>query len=415
MGSLEKLTPAEGEQEGSRAAQARMSDLYPLFAIAFVVELGLGIVSPILPEIMREFTLTAWQIGMMVTVLGLARLVTDLPLGYFLDRVNRTWVLCLGIVLIAGGSAGCGFAPDYYFLLAARLVTGIGTALCLVTLLFTVSRLAGAGDKGRAIGFYQASLLGGVSFGPAIGGLAASLFNWRAAFLFCTAMSCLALLMVSLLCNRGFLSSAFLPSTKKEKQQATPEQHTGWQIPWNLVSINFTTFVFVVSNMGFRNSVLPVYGGTELGIGVGTLGILLGGAAVIRFFVTVVSGVASDRYGRKAILYPGVAFLVTGTLGFTLAGDLFGFVLCLTIISLGGFGNSLPTTMVVDAVHPDRLGFAISVNRFIGDLGLVIGPVFLGWILDVAGFPTVTAVTACMLLATVPGVAITVKEKKLRG
>ena len=87
------------------------------------------------------------------------------------------------------------------------------------------------------------------------------------------------------------------------------------------------------------------------------LGLLLGASAVIRFGITLLSGYASDRYGRKAVLVPGILLLVTATVGFTMVNDLTGFVICLAILSLGGFGNSIPTTMVVDAV-PARQGWA---------------------------------------------------------
>lgn len=389
--------------------------MYPLYAIAFTVELGLGIVSPLLPEIMQEFSLAAWQAGMMVTVFALARLFTDLPLGLLLERIDRTRVLALGTLLITLGSAGCGLAQDYSLLLAARLVMGTGTATCLLTLLFTISRAADAGSRGKAIGIYQASLLAGITFSPAIGGLAATLYGWRAAFFFCSVTGSLAMLMVLLASRAGSLRLPVAIAAPTEPRETRRAEEGTTRIPWNLVAINFTTFVFFASTSGFRNSMVPVYGGTELAIGAGILGLMLGGSALIRFAVTLGSGLASDRFGRKVILIPGTVLLATGTIGFVLARDPLGFGLCLAVLSLGGFGNSLPTTMIVDAVRPDRVGLAISINRFVGDLGMLVAPVGLGWVLDVAGFRSVAALTAGMLLATIPGIALAVHEKRPLG
>ncbi|MHB0869791.1 MAG: MFS transporter, partial [Chloroflexota bacterium] len=275
-----------------------VAEVYPLYFLAFTVQLGMGIVAPILPELMADFSLSAWQVGMVVTVFGLARLITDLPLGLLLDRIDRTRVLVLGTLLIMAGSTASGLASDYAFLLAARLVMGTGSALCTVTTLFSLSRAAGEGSRGKVIGLYQAALIGGATFSPVIGGAAAALVNWRASFFFCSFTGLLALLLVLVASGRGKLR---LPpaSRKKEQMQDPDDRSQGWQLPWNLLAINLTSFVFFFSMAGFRNSVVPLFGGKELGIGAGTLGLLLGGSAVVRFLVTLGSGVASDRYGRK--------------------------------------------------------------------------------------------------------------------
>ena len=84
-----------GADAASRGRSAAPQSVYPLYIIAFSVQLGMGIVSPLLPDLMREFSLSAWQAGMVVTSFGLARLVMDLPLGLLLDRINRTAVLRL--------------------------------------------------------------------------------------------------------------------------------------------------------------------------------------------------------------------------------------------------------------------------------------------------------------------------------
>ena len=387
--------------------------MYMLYVIVFTVELGLGIVSPILPDIMGEFSLAAWQVGLMVTVYGLARLITDLPLGLLLDRVDRTRVIALGALLIVFGSAGCGAAQSFELLLAARLLMGIGTALCVVTALFTVSRAAHSRSRGRSIGLYQAAMLAGVTISPAIGGVAASLAGWRTAFYFASFAGAVALVMVLVASHQGVLRLPPL-SVQPRKPVAGPRQTApaASQIPWNLVAINFTTFTFFVTTAGFRNSMVPVYGGTTLGIDTGTLGLMLGGSALVRFAITVASGFASDRWGRKAILIPGILFLALGALGFALTTSVTGFVISLLILSLGGFGNSLPTTMVVDAVSGRRVGMAISINRAIGDLGMLVGPLVLGLALDMAGFPTVAVITATLLLATIPGIALAVRNRQ---
>ncbi len=389
-------TAALGGQPQGGGADRRpaIAGLYALYLVAFTVQLGMQVTSPILPDIMREFALSASQTGLIVTAFGLARLVIDLPLGLLLDRVNRTALLILGTLLIMGGSAASGLAADYTSLLVARFAMGTGSALCTVTALFSLSRAAGTESRGRVIGTYQACVLAGTTFSPAIGGAVATLVDWRYSFFFCAFTGLLAMLVVAVASGLGKLKFSASPAQKGHPGEKPLEKAGPRRLPWDLVAINFTTFIFFLSMSGFRNAAVPLYGGTELGLGAGTLGLVLGGSAIVRFLVTLGSGFASDRYGRKVILIPGTLFLAAGTLGFVLARDLTGFALCMVVLSLGGTGNSLPTTMVVDAVPPGRVGMAISVNRFVGDAGMLVGPVALGWVLDLAGFPNVRIIVS---------------------
>ncbi|MHB8993047.1 MAG: MFS transporter, partial [Chloroflexota bacterium] len=78
-------------EEGT--AGSALSHVYPLYIIGFTVQMGMGIVAPVLPDLMRDFSLSALQVGMVITAFGLARLATDLPLGLLLDRVKRAYLL----------------------------------------------------------------------------------------------------------------------------------------------------------------------------------------------------------------------------------------------------------------------------------------------------------------------------------
>lgn len=394
---------------GEGGADGALSHMYPLFIIGFSVQLGMGIVAPVLPDIMRDFSLGAFQAGMVITAFGLARLITDVPLGLLLDRMNRTYLLICGALLIVLGSLAAGLSQDYSVLLIARFVMGVGSAFCTVTALFILSKVAGGGSRGKAIGAYQAAMLGGNSFSPAVGGIIAAAGGWRASFLFCAATGGVALLLILFASRRGVFR--FIPATQKPRvMQAITAK--GRQIPWNVVAIDFTTFMLFFSLNGFNNGMVPLFGGSELGIGSATLGLILGVGSLVRFAVTLGSGYASDRYGRKVVIVPGMLLLAAGTIGFTLVDDLPGFLLCLALLSLGGFGNSVPTTMVVDAVGAGRVGLAISTNRCIGDAGVLLGPAMLGWIVDRAGFSAAAAATAALLLLTVPGLVFAVHERR---
>jgi EmrB/QacA subfamily drug resistance transporter len=136
-----------------------------------------------LPEIMGAFGVgsEAVQWVLNASLLPLAGL---LVLGGRLgDLLGRRRMFLLGAAMFAGASVVAGLAPEYGFLVAARVVQGAGGALMLPGSVAIVSAAYPAGARGRALG-----TMGGVAavagaLGPTIGGLLTSSLSWRAVFL----------------------------------------------------------------------------------------------------------------------------------------------------------------------------------------------------------------------------------------
>src|SRR5262245_29515966 len=98
------------------------------------------------------------------------------------DRVGHGRVLIAGLVLSVAGFVACGLAPAFGWLVAGRVVQGIGgglvygTAPALVTLGVEPQRW------GRAIGSLAAAMGLGLSVGPVLAGALVDRFGWAAVF-----------------------------------------------------------------------------------------------------------------------------------------------------------------------------------------------------------------------------------------
>lgn len=104
--------------------------------------------------------------------------------GRLADLSGHGRLLIYGLVASAVAFAGCGSAPSFGWLIAARVGQGVGAALvsgsapALVTLAVPVEA------RGRALGIFQMSMAAGYALGPLIGGMLVDGFGWRAVFLF---------------------------------------------------------------------------------------------------------------------------------------------------------------------------------------------------------------------------------------
>ena len=81
--------------------------------------------SPLLPPIMAELSLSYTKAGVLATAFFYAYMAMQLPAGLLGDRWGRKRILLTGILLGAAASLLTGFAGSFLMLFLARLLTGV--------------------------------------------------------------------------------------------------------------------------------------------------------------------------------------------------------------------------------------------------------------------------------------------------
>jgi len=146
--------------------------------------LGIGLVSPILPQYACTFGVNITMVGLLITAFGVARILVDIPAGKLTNRWGRRPVLIVGPLIQAVSSIGCGLATHYGMLLCFRFIQGIGSAMYTTAALVMLADISTSANRGRLMSYYQGSLLLGSGLGPTMGGLIAQHFGLAAPFLF---------------------------------------------------------------------------------------------------------------------------------------------------------------------------------------------------------------------------------------
>ncbi|HET6450530.1 MAG TPA: MFS transporter [Spirochaetia bacterium] len=114
----------------------------------------------------------------------LVMLAALIPIGGSLgDVLGRRKVFAVGIALFMVASLTCGLAPTIGFLIAARLLQGIGASLMIPGSLAIITSFFGRESRGRAIGTWSAFTTIVTVAGPVLGGFLASSGLWRGVFL----------------------------------------------------------------------------------------------------------------------------------------------------------------------------------------------------------------------------------------
>lgn len=161
--------------------------LAPLLAVCagyFMVILDVTIINVAVPVVGRELSASLTGIQWITdgyTLVFAGFLLTGGALG---DRLGNRRVFCTGVVVFTAASAACALAPSAPFLVAARLVEGLGAALIVPgSLALLQQSYPAAAARSRAFGLWGSMAGIAASAGPLVGGLLVSTAGWRWVFL----------------------------------------------------------------------------------------------------------------------------------------------------------------------------------------------------------------------------------------
>lgn len=112
------------------------------------------------------------------------------------DRLGRKKVFMTGIALFMIASLACGVSPTIQWIIAARVVQGIGGALMIPGSLSILTVLVAPSRRGRAIGIWSAATTLITVIGPLLGGFFADLGFWRGVFLINLPLGILSLVIL---------------------------------------------------------------------------------------------------------------------------------------------------------------------------------------------------------------------------
>ena len=140
------------------------------------------IVNVALPAIGRDLHATTSELQWVLSgyLLTLASLI--LLGGSLGDRYGRRRVFVIGAALFSAASALCALAPTIGWLIAARVLQGIGGALLTPGSLAMIEASFRRADRPRAIGAWSGMTGVATALGPLLGGYLVTAVSWRAAF-----------------------------------------------------------------------------------------------------------------------------------------------------------------------------------------------------------------------------------------
>lgn len=149
----------------------------------FMVLLDASIVTVALPTIQSTLHAQLTDLQWVVDAYTLPFAVLLLTAGALGDRFGRKRVFLVGLVIFTVGSGLCGFAPTLGWLIAGRIVQGIGgAALSPGSLSVLAAAFPNPRERTQAIGIWSGMSGIALAAGPLLGGVLIQTLGWQAIF-----------------------------------------------------------------------------------------------------------------------------------------------------------------------------------------------------------------------------------------
>lgn len=352
--------------------------------IVFAVAVAAFARIPLLPDIGRDLSLTAGEIGLLTTAFGLGRLLTDLPAGRLADAVAPTVGLTGAGLMLALACALLAGAGSLAVALVASALIGCASALTNTTGMYVFAAGADAHRRGASMAIYVTALMSGQMVGPALGGALGSLVGWRPAI----AVSAAIGVGVTALCGGLWWRARARPlAGAHPRRGADPGDELAAAGPprRELFALALAPFATFFGMAGLTQTLIPLIGDGELEFSASTIGLAIGAGAALRFASAWVAGIASDRLSRRVVLVPSLVLMAAAGAVLALASNVVTWSASILLVALGSSGISVAAAAVADRVPAPELGRELGLFRLVGDLGLVIGPIVTGFIYQASG------------------------------
>lgn len=345
------------EPTDSRTGPPRRAAMAFILVTMFIDILGIGIVIPVIPELVKEFVqedveLASFYVGVIGSSYALTQFLFSPFLGALSDRFGRRPILLASMFGLGVDFVIQGLAPGIGWLFAGRLIAGVMGAS------FTTAHAYIADvstPENRAQNFGLAGVMFGLGFiyGPALGGILGA-YHLRLPFFVSAALA-----LANWLYGYYILPESLPPERRSEFrwQRANPIGSLKVLGEYRVVAKLMGTFVFLsLAQRGLEN-VWVLFTGEKFGWSVRQNGLALG---LVGLMAVIVQGLLVKpviaRFGEQKAVIFGLAIQSVIFTGYGLAPEGWMVLGLIMVGSLGGIAGPAIQSIVAGEVEPWNQG-----------------------------------------------------------
>ena len=351
---------------------------YQKFVIAilaflqFTVILDFMVLSPLGAILMDQLAIEPSRFGLVVSAYAFSASISGLLTAGFADRFDRKKLLLFFYSGFMLGTLLCALAPNFHFLLIARIITGLfggvinSIGFAIITDLFTLEY------RGRVMGFVQMAFSASQVLGLPIGLVLANTYNWHAPFWFIGGIGIAV----------GAIIAVYMQPIREHLKEASPGSPTK-HLFTTLTKPSYVQAYIATGLMTTGGFMLMPFASAfsvhNLGLTLEQLPLLYGVTGVFNIALGPLIGKWSDRYGKYLFFAIGTGISLTTILYYTHLGlsplwlvIIVNVVLFLGITTRRISGSALMTGVPAMTDRGAFMSVSSSIQQFSGGIASTI-------------------------------------------
>ncbi|MEE9399815.1 MAG: MFS transporter [Dehalococcoidales bacterium] len=356
--------------------------------------LMMALLTPLLPYIRNDFSLTYTQVGWLVLAYNLTYGLSQLPGGWLADRLGPRIMLTIGVAGVAVVGLLIGLSQTYIILALFLVLLGIAGGGYHPSASPLVSASVEPKHRGRALGIHQIGGTGSFFLAPLIAAGIASFLDWRGTFVVLSIpVIAFGIVFYVLLGRLGY--------TRKAKQAVASDDTATLPAPGHLrrmvvfVILGIASMVLTYSVISF----IPLYivdhfkASEELGAAMLSLAFFGG------LWAGPLGGYLSDRLGRVPVIL--AVGLIAGPAIYLLNIAPLGVGLSVLLVIMGmamHLGMPVVEAYLISHTSARRRSTALGIYYLGSRGGPAIAPA-IGYLIDNYGFNTTFSIVGATMMA----------------
>jgi DHA1 family tetracycline resistance protein-like MFS transporter len=353
--------------------------LIVILAAVTLDAVGIGLIFPILPALLRDVTHSAeiaTLFGVMLALYSAMQFLFSPVLGVLSDRYGRRPVL---LISLAGASIDyvvMAVAPEFWMLVVGRAIAGLSSANMAVATAY-ITDISAEADRAKRFGYFNAMFGIGFIIGPVIGGVLGDVWV-RAPFIAAAVLNALNFALALFVLPESRAGDA---GTRFDLTNLNPFKPLGWALTFTqllpliviFVIINFVATMYGTAWAMFGEDAFQ-WSTFWVGLSLGAYGVFHAGS---QAFLT---GPAVQRLGERWALIVGIGCEVAAlvVVGFATQGWIIFAIM--PLFALGGVGMPALQSLMTQKVDADNQGKLQGVLSGLVSLSAVFGPLFFSYV-----------------------------------
>jgi MFS family permease len=369
----------------------------------FFLFFGDNLLLPVLPVYVKQHGANDFQVGVVAAVFFVTSILMRIFTSRASARVGKRTLLMLGLTVFTLAMLGYYLFASIAVILILRLIQGIGFGSSSTLYSTTAANILPFEKMGEGIGYYGLGVTIACALGPCLGAAAVSLPNYKSIFLFAALFEIIGIILSFFIkvdnSKEVVEKAAGIKGILSEVIEPKVLYQSVFLLLVGLATGGFNTYVVLFSKERNINNIFVYF-------------LVL---SLAEFFVRLFSGKLYDKKGANIVAIPGA---IAGIVACIVMGNATNLLMVAISAFLCGGGSGMVFPVMeanaMQCVTPERRIAANATLYNFMDLGMVLGPILFGAMIQQSGYQNAFFLSALIYVAMLLIIALNVISKKIK-